>query len=96
MLVAGFPPQRPGFDPRSGLVGFMVDKVTVGQVFSEYLGLPCQLSFHRLLHTHPLSSGAGTIGQIVADVASGLNLTTPQETKKIRSEINISSPVKMF
>jgi hypothetical protein len=27
------------------------------------LGFPCQFSFHRLLHTHHLSSGAGTIGQ---------------------------------
>jgi hypothetical protein len=28
------------------------------------------------------SSGAGTIGQTVADVPSGLSLTPPQETKK--------------
>jgi hypothetical protein len=42
----------PGFDPRSGLVGFVVDKVALGQVFSEYFGLPCQFSFHRLLHIH--------------------------------------------
>jgi hypothetical protein len=28
------------------------------------------------------SSGAGTIGQLVADVPSGLSLTPPQETKK--------------
>jgi hypothetical protein len=33
--------------------------------------LPCQFSFHRLLHTH-ISPGAATIGQIVADVLSGL------------------------
>jgi hypothetical protein len=29
-----------------------------------------------------LSSGAGTIGQSVADLPSGLSLTPPQETKK--------------
>jgi hypothetical protein len=40
-----------------------VDKV--GQVFSEYLGFPCQFSFHRLLHTHHLQSGTGTIGQVI-------------------------------
>jgi hypothetical protein len=41
-----------------------VDKVALGQVFSEYFGFPCQSSFHQLLHNHPhLSSGAGTIGQ---------------------------------
>jgi hypothetical protein len=34
-----------------------------------------------LIHYH-LSYGAGTIGQIVADVPSGLSITPPQETKK--------------
>jgi hypothetical protein len=54
-----------------------------GAGFSEYFGFPCQFSFHRLLHIHHhLSSGAGTIGQLVADVPSGLSLTPPQETKK--------------
>jgi hypothetical protein len=34
-------------------VGFVVDKVASGQVFSEYFGLPCQnRSFHQLLHAH--------------------------------------------
>jgi hypothetical protein len=78
-LVAGFPPRRPGFEPRSGYVGFVVDKVALGQVFFEDFSVPCQLSFHRLLHTHHLSSRAGTTGQLVADVPSGLGLTPPQE-----------------
>jgi hypothetical protein len=81
-LVAGFPQRRPGFEPRSGHVRSVVDKVPLGQVFFEYFGLPCQFSFHRLLHTHHLSTGAGTIGQLVADVPSGLSLTPPQETKR--------------
>jgi hypothetical protein len=34
-------------------VGFVVDKVALGQVFSEYFGFPCQSSFHQLLHNHP-------------------------------------------
>jgi hypothetical protein len=59
-----------------------VVKVALRQVFSEYFGFSCQFSFHRLLHTHHLSSGAGTIGQLVADAPSGLSLTPPQETKK--------------
>jgi hypothetical protein len=86
LLVAGFPPRWTGLHPRSGHVGFMVDKVALVQVFSEYFGFPCQFSFHRLLHTHHhLSSGACTIGQIVADVPSGLDLTPPppQEIKII-------------
>jgi hypothetical protein len=37
-LVAGFPPLRLGFDPRSGHVGFVVDKVVLGQISSKYLG----------------------------------------------------------
>jgi hypothetical protein len=63
-FVAGFPQQRPGFEPGSGHVGFVMDKVGLMQVFSEYFGFPCQSSFHQLLHNHHLlSSGAGTIGQ---------------------------------
>jgi hypothetical protein len=51
-LVAGFSPWRPGFKPGSGHVGFVVDKVALGQVFSEYFGFPRQFEFHRLLHHH--------------------------------------------
>jgi hypothetical protein len=37
----------------------VVDKMALGQVFSEYFGFPCLSSFHQLLHNHPhLSSGA--------------------------------------
>jgi hypothetical protein len=44
-------------------MGFVVDKVALGKVFSEYFGFSCQSSFHQLLHNHHLPSGAGTIGQ---------------------------------
>jgi hypothetical protein len=71
-----------GLEPSSGHVGFVVDKVALGQVFSEYFGFSSQFAFHRLLHTHHLSSVAGIIGQLMADVTSGLSLTPPQETKK--------------
>jgi hypothetical protein len=80
-LVAGFPPRRPRFESRSGYVGFVVGKEALGQVFSEHFGFPCQFSFHQLLHTHHLSSEAGTMGQLVAEELSGLSLTRPQETK---------------
>jgi hypothetical protein len=32
-----------------------VDKVALGQVFSEYFGFPCKFSFHQLPHSlyHP-------------------------------------------
>jgi hypothetical protein len=77
---AGFPPRRPVFDSRSGHVGFVVDKLALGQFSSDYFGFPSQLSFHQILHTH-LSSGAGIIGQLVADVPSGL---IPSDEKKKR------------
>jgi hypothetical protein len=75
-----FRPRRPGFEPRTGHVRFVVDKVALAQVFSDYFDFLCQFSFHRLLHNHHLSCGAGTKSQIVADIPSGLSLTPPQET----------------
>jgi hypothetical protein len=80
-LVAGLPQRRLGFEPTSGHVGFMVDKVALGQVFSKYFGLPCQFSFHRLICAHHLSTGTDTIDQTETDVPSGLSLSPPQETK---------------
>jgi hypothetical protein len=57
--------------------------------FLRVLRFPCQFSFHRLLHTHHLSSRAGTIGQLVTDVPSGLSLTPSQETKKKKNNIEL-------
>jgi hypothetical protein len=43
---------------------FVVDKVALGQDFSENFGFPYQSLFHQFLHNHHhLSSGAGAIGQ---------------------------------
>jgi hypothetical protein len=47
-LAAGLPQRRPGFDPGSVYVGFVVNKVALGQVFSpESFGFPLLISFHR-------------------------------------------------
>jgi hypothetical protein len=82
-LATCFPPRRPRFEPRPGNVRFLVDKMTLGHVSSEYFGINCQFSFHRVLHIHHhLSSGAGTIGQLVDDISSGLSLAPPEESKK--------------
>jgi hypothetical protein len=63
-LVAGFPPRGPGFKTGSSHVKFVVDKLTLGQVFSKYFGFPCQSLFHQFIHNHHhLSSEAGTINQ---------------------------------
>jgi hypothetical protein len=45
------------FAPRSVRVGFMVDKVGVGQAFIEILGLPCQHHSTVALHTDILPRG---------------------------------------
>jgi hypothetical protein len=69
----------------------------MGQVFSEYFGFLCQFSLHRLLYIHYyLSSGAGTIGEIVVDVTSGLSLTTSLELKKKRNLTTTNNMVKYF
>jgi hypothetical protein len=48
----------------SSHVGFLVDKVALGQVFFEYFGFSCQSSFLQLLYSHHyLSSGAGIMGR---------------------------------
>jgi hypothetical protein len=40
-LSCGFPPLWSRLETGSVLVGFVVDKATLGQVFSEYFGFPC-------------------------------------------------------
>jgi hypothetical protein len=55
-------------------VGFVVDKVSLGQVFSEYFDFPCQSLFQQLLHNHPhLSSGAGKIDQVQVAIKKNKN-----------------------
>jgi hypothetical protein len=64
-------------------VGFVVDKVALGQVFSEYFGFPCQSSFHQLLHNHHhLVIWGWYSRQVVAAVPSGLSLTPLRIIKK--------------
>jgi hypothetical protein len=71
-LVTGFSMWWPGFEPGSGHVGFVVKKMVLGQVFSEYFGFPCQPSVHQLLHNyHHVSSGADTIGQVLQQYQMG-------------------------
>jgi hypothetical protein len=53
-LAVGFPPRRLGFDSGSSNVGFVVDKMSVGEIFSKYFGFPRQFSFQQMFHTyHP-------------------------------------------
>jgi hypothetical protein len=50
--VAGFPSWRPMFDPRSGHVELVVDKVALGWVFSKYFSFLYEFSSHQLLRIH--------------------------------------------
>jgi hypothetical protein len=68
-----FLPRWPGFNPEPSHMGFIVDKVALGHVSSEYF------NFHLMPHIH-LPSGSGTIGQLVADTPSDLSLS-PRPTK---------------
>jgi hypothetical protein len=62
-------------------VGFVVDKMALGQVFSEYFCFPCQSSFHQLLHNHPhLSSGLYNRPEVAA--VPGDVSPTPQKKKE--------------
>jgi hypothetical protein len=89
-------------------VGFVVDKVALGQVSCKYFSFPCQFSFYQnasylsiiwqvsckyfsfpcqfsfYQNASYLSSGAGTIDQLVTYIASGLSLTPPHKTEKLK------------
>jgi hypothetical protein len=51
-----------------------VDKLALGKVFFEYFSSSCQSLFQKMLHAH-LSSGAGTIGQLVVKKNNGAAIT---------------------
>jgi hypothetical protein len=46
-----------------------------------------------MLHTH-LSSGAGTRGQLVADVPSGLSLTRRHEKRKVAQTVTLLTDIR--
>jgi hypothetical protein len=66
-LVTGLPPRRSGFAPGSVHVGFVGDKVAMGQVFSQFFGFSLSVSsFHQGFIL--ISYGGRTIGPLVAAV----------------------------
>jgi hypothetical protein len=46
---------RSGFNPRSGHVVFVLDKVALGHVLFKYFSFSFQFSFRRTIHTLPHS-----------------------------------------
>jgi hypothetical protein len=58
--------RTPGFAPRAVLVGFVVDRVALGQAFLRALRFSLSVSFHRCsIFTH-VSSGGWTMGPLEA------------------------------
>jgi hypothetical protein len=64
-LFAGLSPQRSGFAPESVHVGFVVDKVALGQVILRVFGFPMSISFHCNSPYLRITWGR-TIGPLVA------------------------------
>jgi hypothetical protein len=51
--MAGLSSRRHGFNPRSADVGFLVDKVTLGQAFLPVFWFSLSVSFHQCsIHIH--------------------------------------------
>jgi hypothetical protein len=61
-------------------VGFVVDKVALGQISSEYFGFSCQ-SFRRLLHTHHHSG-------LIQPATGGLCSTSAAKKKKKKKNLD--------
>jgi hypothetical protein len=72
-------------------VGFVVDKVALVQVLSEYFGFPCKFSFHRLHYKHHLSPGAFTTGKKKKKIAAAPSGLRIHETKK-KNEVPSADP----
>jgi hypothetical protein len=68
----------------------MVDKMALGQVFSEYFAFPCKFSFHRLLHNHHHHLVWGWYNRPNSGRStSELSLTPPHETKKKKKLLSV-------
>jgi hypothetical protein len=65
-------------------VGFVVDKMVLGQVFSEYFGFLYQPHFIPPTSPSSQSPGTGTIGQYMAAVLRGTSMdsTSNNSNKK--------------
>jgi hypothetical protein len=71
----GLPSAEPGFNPRPGYAGFVVDKGWLVQVSSKYFNFPYHFSFHRLLYYR---------GLVAANVTSDLSLTPHPARQEIK------------
>jgi hypothetical protein len=74
-------------------VGFVVDKMAPGKVFSEYFGFPCQPHFIPPTSPSSQSPGTGTIGQYMAVVPRGRPIWTPPPTIRIKKKNDEFDPL---
>jgi hypothetical protein len=77
-----FPTTAARIRSQVGLCGICLGQCGTVTCISECFSFPCQFSFHRLLHTHHLSTGAGTVGQMGPTCQVGSVSPPPQEMKK--------------
>jgi hypothetical protein len=49
-VASGFSPRQIQFDPMWNHILYVVDKVALGQIFTEYVRIPCQISLNQLLY----------------------------------------------
>jgi hypothetical protein len=63
-------------------VGFVVDKMASGQVFSEYFGFPCRPQFIPPPSPSSQSPGTGTRSQVMAAVPRGPSMDTTSRCPK--------------
>jgi hypothetical protein len=76
-------------------VGFVVDKMALEQVFSEYFGFPCQPHFIPPTSPSSQSLGTGTIGQYMAAVPRGPSMdSTSHNSDKKKMEPRLSYAVR--
>jgi hypothetical protein len=78
-------------------VGFVVDKIAPGQVFSEYFGFPCQLHFIPPTSPSSQSPGTGTIGQYMAAVPRGPSMdSTPQTSRRLLDDSHANTAIHLL
>jgi hypothetical protein len=74
-----YSPRRPRFAPRSVQVGFLVEKVTLNQVFSESFGFPLSILFQSCSIFIHVSCARWTKGPLAAAVSQRHSLTPLQQ-----------------
>lgn len=78
-LEAGLPPRRTGFNLRPAHVGFVADKVALG----EYLGISLSVTFHQPPHYPKLRTHL--TAELVVPIA-GLNSVT--SSHRLKQQLN--------